>query len=321
MIDYIEISRQVYGKDSLFLEHLQPEASYSNGWRKYSVKGCRKLEVWHNADLSLLRLRGSIMYYWQGHNFSFDKLGFVQAINYLSSLMQMDLWSSEVDAFEYGAIVELTMGETAKEYVQHHREGKGLDMYNNPKDKGHFRGFKGAHVHLKLYDAGRNIQHKQGLSMKGIIQSCGWNTERKYLKFEVHYLKPHISLNNGKGIELHNLVNPEWEKIFKEDLCHQYKRLMPMKSIVIPTNKKDLSSADIVLFTLAEWRLNEGDTVEEVKKVLYSRINSIPAGTLSVADKKARKRQIKTMLNKVEASTESKWDLSDKLAAILIRSI
>lgn len=86
-----------------------------------------------------------------------------------------------------------------------------------------------------------------------------------------------------------------------------------MKSIIYPTNKKDLSSIDIVLIELAERLINSGENQEEIKKVLYNRINSFSADELKKTDKDSRKRQIKARIGKLKVAENSKWDLSEEL--------
>ena len=161
---------------------------------------------------------------------------------------------------------------------------------------------------------------KQGLQRQGIIEEAGWNPEGHFLKWEAHYIKPEV-LNQGRALILANLVDRHWEEIFKADLYNQYKRLIPMKTIVTPSNKKDLGSADIVLLSLAELQINEGISLEELKKILYDKINSIPDEVLTKADKDSRKRQIKAMLDKIVEEPESRWDLSEKLTEALKKDI
>ena len=90
-----------------------------------------------------------------------------------------------------------------------------------------------------------------------------------------------------------------------------------MKSLIIPDSKKDLSTADILALTYAEESVNEGRTLDELRKVLYSRINAIPDEVLTKADKDARKRQMKALLDKLQESPESKWDLSAQIQKAL----
>lgn len=316
MIDYIKATKHLQSKDNPFLGHCNLEAEYSSGWGKYSIQGVEKLNLWHNHIASMLRLEGSIMYYWQGHNFTYNRKDFVSAIKYIGTIIHVSLWDAMIEAFEYGTIIEV-QGKP-KNYIQHHTAApnEGLTMNEKPKDKGNFRWYDDKNVSLKMYDAGRNIEYKQGLKRKSIIEEAGWNPEGDYLKWEAHYLKPEI-LNHGKGVLLADLVNPNWENVFKEDLYLQYKRLIPMKSISTPNKKSDLHTTDIIVLQLVESSLNEGKSLQEVKKMLYNRINSISDDILTKADKDSRKRQIKVLLEKIKEEPESKWDLSTKIEEAL----
>ena len=318
MIDYIDIIKHLTDKDTISLVHLQEEASYCTGWIKYYLEGCRKVEVWINKNLSSLRLKGSIMYFYQGHNFAYSRKLFVEAINYIEKLLKCDLWSATVETFEFGVILEAI--RKPKDYIQKHKEKSTEKLIMNEKnrDKGSFRWWTDKKVKIKMYDAGKNIQHKQGTSMKQIIVDAGWNPNNNYIKMEVHYIKPHQTLNKGAAIQLANLVNPKWESIFKEDLFVQYQRLSPMKNLILPTEKKDISTADIIMIELVESKINEGCSIHEIKKMLYGRINTFTE-TLSENDKKARKRQIKALIDKLSESDISEWDLSNVLSRELFQ--
>lgn len=312
MIDYIDITKHLKSKDTINLTHLQLEASYSTNWTKYSIKGCRYLEVWINPNLAQIKIKGSIPYFFQGHNFTFNNKGFNEAVNHLNQLLKCNLWNATVNSFEYGIILEVSA--EPREYIQHHREKpkEGLILNEKANDKGHFRWWSDKHVRLKMYDAGKNIKHKQNLSMKKIIEDEGWHPEGNYLKWEIHYKKPHLALNKGRAIILANLVNPQWTKVFKEDLFLQYQRLAPAKTIALPNDKKSISSANIIMLELCEAYINDGYPLHEIKKKLYNRIDTFKA--LSENDKKARKRQISHLIAKLSESETSKWDLSDILS-------
>lgn len=316
MIDYISTTTSFSGKDNTFLTHLQPEAIYNSGWRKYHLEGCEKLSVRIHPYLRLLKLEGSISYYWQGHNFSFNRRQFVDAINHIEDLLHIDLWKSTINAFEYGVIMQVQM--KPKEYILHHYSApkEKLTLNEKQKDKGKFRWWSDKNVSLKMYDAGRNIQMKQGLERKEIITQSGWEEAGEYIKWEAHYIEPE-SLNKGVGLRLYQLVNPDWHSTFKEDLYLQYKRLIPMKSIITPTSKKDLTTADILIITMAEEAVNEGRTMEELKKLLYAKVNSIPDCVLTKSDKDFRKAQIKKLLNNIREADISIYDLSGELQKAL----
>lgn len=312
MIDYIDITKHLEYKDTINLMHLQLEASYSSNWNKYFIKGCRQLEIWINPILAQIRIKGSVPYFFQGHNFTFNNKAFSEVIAYLNQLLKCDLWNAVVNSFEYGVIFEVSTKPS--EYIQHHREKpkEGLILNEKVKDKGCFRWWEDKWVKLKMYDAGKNIKYKQDLSMRKTIENEGWKPQINYLKWEIHYKKPHLALNKGIAIILADLVNPRWTKKFKDDLFSQYQRLAPRKNIASPINKKEISSANIIMLELCEAYINEGYSIQEIKKKLYNRINTFEV--LSESDKKARKRQTNHLIAKLSESKTSEWDLSDFLS-------
>lgn len=312
MIDYISTTTSFSGKDNIFLAHLQEDAVYKSGWLKYSLQGCEKLAVWIHPSLQMMRLEGSISYYWQGNNFSFDRKQFVEAINHIMGLLHIDLWKSTINAFEYGVIMQVQM--KPKEYIKHHYSApkEKLELNEKPKDKGKFRWWSDKNVSLKMYDAGRNIEMKIGEHRRDIIRDAGWQDAGEFLKWEAHYIKPE-SLNKGAGLRLYQLVNPDWNNTFKEDLYLQYKRLLPMKGVITPKDKKDLTTADILLLAMVEESINEGRTKEELKKILYAKINAIPENVLTKSDKDSRKAQIRKLLSNIKEAPESIYDLSQKI--------
>lgn len=273
------------------------------------------MEFWYQQNNGMIKLKGSVMYFLQGHNFTFDKKKFIDGLKYIEDLTRIPLFDASVDKFEYATIIQTD--QHPKEIIKHHREGKGMKVYSNPKDRGHFKAFSDSNTKLKMYDAGKNIKMKQGLHRQQIIADKGWDASGNYLKWEAHYLKPHIVLNNGRGIKLADLTNPKFENIFKEDLYIQYQRLIPMKSLLIPNDKKDLSTPDLLVRNNVARGINEGMTIEEIKKELYAEINSYPEEVLSKADKDHRKRQIKSLLEKLKLADKSQWDISDRLAEVL----
>ena len=316
MIDFIDISKpNLLGKDTPFFGYCQKVAEYTDGFTKYRLQGCESIEILHKPN-HFIRIRGSIMYYWQGHNFSFSHEAFVEAIHYIQGLIKVNLWQSDVIAFEYGVI--MPVDKKPKDYIQNHKAkpSEKLSLTIHGKDKGNFARWKDRNVDLKMYDAGRNIKMKQGLNRMETIQNAGWNPDGYYLKWEAHYLKPEV-MNHGKGVKLFQLIDQGWQEVFKADLYKQYKRLIPMSNIIDPTDKKNLSTQAIIAIVLAEQSLNNSKTLEEVKKMLYARINAFSNDVLSKSDKDSRRRQIKSILDKIQQSETSQWDLSEKLKDVL----
>ena len=316
MIDYLSATL-FECKDTPNFGHLQMESKqFSSGWEIFSLQGCEKLKIWWKPQLQMLRLDGSIPYCWQGNDFSCSSADVVEAINDIKGLLHVDLWKASLNAFEYGVIIPTEL--RPKEYILHHsaKNQEHLTQEEKAKDKGNFRWWSDRNASLKMYDAGRNIKNKQSFNRQKALQSLGWNPDDNFLKWEAHYLKPE-SLNKGVALHLYDLANPKWQATIKEDLYLQYQRLIPMKNVIIPKDKKDLSTADILALAISEESINQGHPLEDVKKLLYAKINSVPDEVLTIADKKARKRQIKQLLDKIQESPESKWDLSANIQEAL----
>lgn len=315
MIDYIEATKHFCRKDTINLGFCRPSAIYDSGWEKYTLQGCEKIEIWYNEPMQMMRLKGSIMYFLNGHNFTFSQSEYVQGLNLIGNMINCKLFDAELDVLEYGTII--TTPKPPQTYITNHKAGKGLTMDERPKDKGRCRFFSDSYVDLKMYDAGRNIIHKQGITMKEIIKKSGWNPDANYLKWEAHYRKPEKILNRGEGISIEMMLHPDFCSRMKSDLYNQYLRLIPMKSLITPTSKKDLTSSDIILLMLAENKANEGTSLQELKQLLYDKINAFPDEVLSKSDKDARKRNIKNMIDKIRESDVSEYDLSNMLATQL----
>jgi hypothetical protein len=315
IIDYIEAIGIFTGKDTPFFGYLKKfNENHYTGRITYKLKGCKDIDILYNPSNGILILRGSIMYYWQGHNFTYDKMYFVEAINHIGHLLHIEsqIWGMQLNILEYGVIMEVE--EKPKDIIGHHREGKGLILFENPKDKGLFRSYNDKSAERKMYDAGKNIINKQGREMRSILVNSGWNPEKYYLKWEVHYLKPEL-LNQYHGILLSDLTNPKWEDVLKKDIYKQYKKIIPMKCVIPPIDKSEFHTLDIFAMELVESKLNEGRTLSEVKKLLYDRINA--SSILSKPDKDARKKQVKATLDKLQESEDSVWDISQKLKTAL----
>ncbi len=310
MIDFIEATKFI-DKGTISFQYLKKESEFASGYEYYTLDGCKKMMVKYNPnnpDFDILKISGSVMYFAQGHNFTYNETLFVEAIDYVGKLLGVQLWDMMIDEMEYGII--LNTPRPPKDYIRHHQPSKGLKQHEG-RNKDLFRWYDDQNMALKMYDAGRNIQHKQDTAVKEIIESAGWNPSGNYLKLEVHYRKPEVILNHDVGIKLANLVEPKWQIAFKKDLLREYNRLRPMKSINKPKDKSELHTSDILARELVESKINEGIPIEDVKKSIYERINSSPL--LSNADKDARKRQVKAVLDKLKESESSEWDLKEML--------
>ena len=315
MLDFIQAT-QYNCKDSPNLGHCKQYPSRLNeyGWNTYTLQGCKELEVLWNPDSSLLRVKGSFPYWWQEHNFSFSNSDFVESISVLQGLLDYPLWDASIDAFEYGCIIPVEYSPS--QYIRNHNAlpKSHLNMNEKGKDKGAFRWWEDSNKSLKMYDAGKNIKMKQGLKTREVIKSAGYDPERQYLKFEMHIKKPGM-MNKGKDIVLEDLQSPTFLQSLNKTLVDQYHLLMPMKTLIQPSNKKNLSALDIAVSLYVENLINQGIPIYEAKKNVYNFINQ--AGCLDKQDKDARKATFRKVFVKLQESVESQWDLTHKIKEAL----
>lgn len=315
MIDYIAVTRYQC-KYSPFLGHCNNSPSKLNlyGWQTYTLQGCKEMEIHWNPEMRALRVKGSLPYFLQGHNFTFSNAGFVEGVEILQNLLGVGLWDAELDSFEYGCIFPVE-GKPV-DFIRNHSAPAKAHLYMNEKgrDMGAFRWWEDSSKSLKLYDAGRNIKLKQDLKAREVIEDCGYNPKGQYLKFELHHKKPHL-LNSGRDLPLEALQNPKFLKFLSSTLIEHYHQLQPMRTLIQPTNKKDLSALDIAVAVYVESLMNQGLPVEEAKKKIYAFINKSPA--LERVDRDARKATFRKAFGKLQESSESQWDLTHKIEEAL----
>ena len=274
------------------------------------------MRIWYNSRSGILKVEGSLPYFFKGHNFTFTKAELVQAVEIIDTTLGcVGLWAAELNKFENGIIVPVE--GKPKDYIAKHyaQEGRHLKGILNEKYSGKFMQWQNALEDLKLYDAGANILMKQGLARRDVIEEAGWDPAGNYVKWEVRYKKP-AALNMGRAVYLEALQNEKFLNMLKGDLMENYHTLQPAKSLLLPSDKKDFSSLDAVLITLAQAVINQqGLPLQEAKKQIYETINQ--AGCLSKADKDARKAQIRKAFCKLEQAPSSRWDLTEKLEEAL----
>lgn len=316
LIDFIKASGIFSGKDTPFFGNLQFKKEINDRFF-YSTTGAlrRPIEIIYHPESGMMTFKGSVMYFTRGHNFTFNRSEFNEGINYIGQLLQIGkkIWDMQIDEIECGVIIEVD--KPPKEYIKHHREGKGMNMIIDHANKNNFRGFDDPFAFRKVYDAGRNIQLKQSIKgQRKLIEKEGWDKDTNYFKFEVHYKKPHL-LNNGVALLLHDIVTDKWDDIFSSDVIDQYNLLHKMKQIIPPSDKSDFHVQDILAIELVENMIMEGMTLDEVRKSLYNRINA--SDILSKTDKDARKASIRKLFQKMTLEKKSSWDLSDQIKSAL----
>ena len=320
MIDFISITKHI-DKDRLYLGNCKQICIYQDsGQVLYHLQGCERMKVFYNQHTGLLKVEGSLPYFLNGHNFSFSREELVQAVEFLDSMLgQVGLWGAIVEKFENGVIVPVDA--KPKEYIARHYASASshLKKVHNDKYGGKFEMWQAKGEDIKLYDAGANLLMKQGKARRGAIELAGWSPDLHYLKLEVRYTKPE-ALNGSAPVLLEKLQNLNFINMLKGNLMEQYHLLSPARALVLPSDKKNFTSLDAVLFTFADVLMNvQGLPLAEAKKQIYNTINQ--ADCLSKSDKDARKAQIRKAFGRLEEAPESKWDLTARLEEALDKEI
>lgn len=312
MVDYISATKYDC-KSTPFLGHCKlVKCYYNTGWNVYTLQGCEKMEVWYNESTRQLIIKGSLAYFYNGHNFKFTSEELVKAVNLIDGMLGcVGLWGAEVTKFENGVIVPVSM--KPKDIIGKHfaRKESKLDYLSNEKYKGKFSLWKSPVEDIKLYDAGANIMMKQGMNRREIIEGAGWNPDGFFLKCEVRYKKPEL-LNMNRTVRLEKLQNQSFLNMLKGDLMEQYHLLTPAKSLVYPSDKKDFNSMDAVVLAMIEAL---GLPVDQVKRMVYDLIDHVDC--VNKSDKDHRKKKVREAFGKVVECEESKWDLTNILEEAL----
>jgi len=307
-LDYCEISKSL-GKDKPNLEYLQREAIYPNAER-YSFQGCKKIEIWNFHERNQLSVKGSLPYFINGHNFNSSLEDWKEALNYLSSCLNQNLFSGLIEAFEFGTIQEIPFPENA--FLRNHIKIAGMES------KEYFQGhiitgkeFISPTLKVKLYDSNRNIKSKLDKPLQEEISRLwGWDREKHYIKLENHYKKPEAHFRGN--IYLNEILSPEFQYKLKLELLFIYQKIMKTGNVILPERKSDINAGTIPLICLKELESVYSFNTEEMLK---AKLKEIPEEILSPEDRKARLKILRDNLKKISITGKSEYDISELLEA------
>jgi len=282
----------------------------NQGYQSYYLQGCRKMQVHYNQELGDLRIKGSLPYFLNGHNFTFSTSEYIESINLIQSLLHIDLWDARIKEVEHGVIFPVNCMPSL--IIKNHAANKKAKLIEEFKgrDKGRCKWWNGKNIRIKMYDAKHNIEKKQELKAREIIKECGFDENKEYLKFEIH-LEDVPKLRMGKGLSVEDLQNPDIISFLDRILKNQYKLLEPMKEVVLPNNKSEYTALNIVLSQLVKLQMEKGISIYGTQKGLYEIINN--SECLSKTDKDSRKSTIRKAFARLNKEEESKWDVSKKI--------
>lgn len=315
MIDFISATKCLY-KDTPNLSNCKWISTNTSGWERFELMGQKAMKVlWKPSD-GLLKIEGSIPYFVQGHNFSFDKSGYIDGINLLQCLLDVGLWDAWLNEFEHGVIFPVD-GKPV-DYIKYHSALKHSRLREciNGNDKGNGKWWEGSAFDVKMYNPKANFQHKVGYKQRRDIE--GYNPDMEYLKFEAHYNKPHL-LNAGRDLLVEDLQCPDCLSNLHTLLLSKYQLLHPMKTLIKPTDKGQLKYQELVTMKLVEVLMNQGMTISEAQREVYRFMDEFDC--LTKPDKDKRKATARSVFGRLQESEKSQWDLTEKIEEALVNDV
>lgn len=305
MIDFIKLV--IYPSKEVCVEYVQIDR-----YGYYYQFPYEKVYIRIDKENPRVEIRFSPMYCMQGHNVSFDRQVFIDSINLLSEALQIDLWQASVEILEFGVVMEVPQ-RPAEYIIRHHAKAEERLIENEKKnDKGCFRYWEDKDVSLKMYDVGKNLKNKVAKSIRN--QIAGYNADLHYIKFEIHYKRPHRVLNNGHEILLTDLLTAQWESLLKEDLYIQYQRLYFTGGLLPPQSVKEISSIDLLLRKHISDGIAAGKSIAELKKEVYESFKY--CSILSPEKRKSRQCQYRKAEKKLKLDKVG-YDLTDYINSVL----
>ena len=307
-LDYIEIIKAI-GKDKLNFSYLQKAASYE-GAERYYFDRCKRIEVWYH-DSGMLKIKGSLPYWLNGHNFYSSLNDWKEGLDYLGGCLNVNLYSGLVSCFEYGTIQEIPFPES----IFLHNHIKLIGYQAREYKQGNIitgKEFISPAQKIKLYDVSRNIKNKLDKGIREELSRLyGWDRARHYIKIESHYRKPEALL--GGNIYLYDILSTAMQKRLQMELINKYQSIMKSGKAVIPKQKKDINAGTLPLIVLKEL---EGIHNFRTEELLKAKLKEIPDTILSPADRKARQRIIRENLKKISPLKGiSEYDITELLRA------
>lgn len=294
------------------LAHLTHTHS-TKAWEWYAMEGAEPLKVGYSSLRRELVVKGSIPYFGQGHNATHSPAALRESWKYVGERLGVNPFLGYVTAFEFGAIVEIPFPVAV--LLQHHTrlpQFKTKDFYSK-SGKLEGKEFHSQHLKVKLYDPLSNFKAKR-LTKSAYTQQLGLSPGMHYFKVENHYKQPEQHFK--QRILLTDFFAPAIQQLCKTDLMETYQRIIKTKAVTLPNDKAKLSTGNIVLATLQTLAMELGISAEEM---ICNTLSRIPSDVLTKDDRKARKKQLRKMLDEVSVQDSvSPFDLSETLHRALM---
>lgn len=226
--DFISISRKVKGFDTTALTR-------KNDCKYQLKKEFTPVDIFYSQQYHTLTVKGSLPWFKNGHNLSFDQLEFQTAINDLSITLDVDMTGAGVKSFELSKIIPVDI--PVKEIQDNHLSLTGFERIHKQNTlywNWYTRRGKGKNedLVLKMYNATANAISK-GMSVI---------PDMELLKFEMKLNNP--SKHFGYAVTVDQLYNSEIINKTYNQMKHYYDQIEKSKAVTLPDKP---TSEDLIL--------------------------------------------------------------------------
>lgn len=298
--DFVEIAYHLSGKVRPNFGLFEPTGfNYPKG-HLFKARAFTDLDLYLNERTHWLTIRGSLSFYFQGHNFRCDAKDLKAGIEFLSSVVGANLFGGYVEKFEVGALIETS--HKPQQIFTTHTGIKGM----KPKPYEFGKWFEDKVLRVKLYDAGKRMKQTIDKGIRNQLQAdCGYQPNANYVRIENHHKKPEIRFK--QPVRVVDLVSERFQETVKLDLLQTYQSIVKTPALILPEHLDKPSTSDLYLMALQEVAMQHGLNVEE-------RINNLLRNcqNLTKEDVKARRRKIKADLGRVTTG-QCDYDLEEQL--------
>ena len=267
MTDYLKLGKPDMCKDSFAFENLEWTGQNLFGCHFYTLTyGFTPLKIQYNERTGILMIKGSIPFFWQGHNFGFQNSQLLKAMEYCSEVLCTNLMDFEVESFEFGRMLAVAtdpdyilknhLALPKHEFVPFHTKAgiiKGI-QFSDPIRK------------LKMYNPKFNPTFKKiPIEIKARISD--FDPKGNFIRVENHVKKADRYLQI-RNLSLDQYCKDEFQSMLKTDLMDTYKSIQRKETFVLPHGYEKPSVNQLLYLILLEERPNIRQELEAKMKAL-----------------------------------------------------
>ncbi|NVM63223.1 hypothetical protein FHW88_001499 [Mucilaginibacter sp. SG538B] len=273
----------------------------SYGYQHYQLKSLNVMKIRYNDDLRILKFEGSIPYFWNGHNYHQTKREFIQAINFISTTIGVDIKKAIVKRFEYGKTIEVDHNPWTI-IANHSKLGSKRPSI---KDECKFF-FPNGSDYLKMYNAKKNYRYKTTIKQRqSLMVAAGFDSNKSYIRIENHY--QNLERIFGCVATIEDLISSPFINFCRRNLFQNYKRIKINTPIGYPCDKKHLNSLNICIIAMMNLITNQ-NLEENIHDLIWHTIEN--SSRLNKNDRDGRKRQFKKSFDTLFEMAKPHYDLS-----------